>query len=643
MNTATNRLHRSFLGSLAFICATTCSTAEAIEADVVDDQVLAPYVVVATRTPLDLERVSPSVSYIAAAEMDQWKDRSLIDTLRRQTGLSFKLNGTPGSVTSLFVRGANSDQTGFFLDGRRLNPGFGNQFNIEALSIDNLSSVQILRGASSVNYGSSGIGGVVNLQTQSSIGEAGYRGAIGAELGSHQYARAAVATTVSTKAWGVGLGVSTLTTDNDRVNDAYQHDSLNARFDYKISEDLYFELIAMYTNADKEVAGPQSRPTNQDHQNNQNWLISPGFQYTTDLLSVHAFYSRTSATIENDIEDYLGSIYGTKAEVESDEVNLQADYRLTDELLLTAGAVYRNDYAYDRNLNAYSSDLPVDQYTNNAGQAGVWSQVLSRMSEVFEIRGSARFDTYTDYDDSINGSLEVIYHHLDMNGSLFAKIASSYSPPSALDLAYDENLDSNNNPNNTTLNPEESMSYEFGIRQTLLNDALEYSVVLFHNDIDDLIVYESYDDGNYNYWSDTYNVGEATTQGIELMLQYAVSAQFNLGINYTYLTAEDDDLDQRLAYRPRHLLQLTAMYQPVEFVTLGMSGIGHYDRERNIYQSPNEDVEDFFVIDLFVDWVVSDQLTLFGRVDNILDEHYASTYGYPALGMTGYVGARLSF
>ncbi|MGK0177091.1 MAG: vitamin B12 transporter, partial [Lentimonas sp.] len=121
---------------------------------------LPPYVAVVTRTPLPLDKVSPSVSYISEAEMIQNQDRSIVDVLARQPGVIINTSGTKGGLSSLFMRGTNSDHTGFFLDGRRLNPGFSNQFDLEFLSIDNLSSVEVQRGASSVNYGSAGIGGV---------------------------------------------------------------------------------------------------------------------------------------------------------------------------------------------------------------------------------------------------------------------------------------------------------------------------------------------------------------------------------------------------------------------------------------------------------------------------------------------------
>ena len=136
----------------------------------VDPEVLPDYVVVSTRTSLPLDRVSPSVCYISAGVMEFWQDRRVIDALKRETGVALRSNGAPGSATSLFLRGTESNHTGFFLDGRRLNPTTSGQYDLESLFLNNLGSVQLQKGSSSVNYGSHGIGGVVDLRTEDTFG-----------------------------------------------------------------------------------------------------------------------------------------------------------------------------------------------------------------------------------------------------------------------------------------------------------------------------------------------------------------------------------------------------------------------------------------------------------------------------------------
>jgi outer membrane cobalamin receptor len=183
----------------------------------------------------------------------------------------------------------------------------------------------------------------------------------------------------------------------------------------------------------------------------------------------------------------------------------------------------------------------------------------------------------------------------------------------------------------------------------LLDGKLEWSAVLFRSDITDLITYVSLYDPNGpsvsddEYGSDTFNIDEATTEGVEFETSYAFNQKVNLGLGYTYLTAKNETTDERLAQRPRHLVTGSVVYQASDSLSFGADVLGQFDRERGVFSSSNEDIEDYFVVNAVTNWRVNDELSLFVRVDNLLDEDYAPILGYPALGRAGYIGARYSF
>jgi vitamin B12 transporter len=647
MNKQTNTLRRASLLSLAITCATTSLVAEEIEADAAAaSEELVPYVVVATRTPLGLDRVSPSVSYIGGEEIEFWQDRSLTDVLLREAGMVVVASGAKGAQTSLFTRGTNSDHTAFFLDGRRLNAGFGNQYNLENLSVSNLSSVQIQKGASSVNYGSSGIGGVVDLRSRSAFDSDGANSSVGAEFGSNDYIGGSANTSFTQGDLGVTVSGSAIDTDNERKNDHYRHETVSSRVDYLLTDTLSLEFVGQYDDAEKELPGSTANPTPYDEQESENWLVSPGIRYATDELTVHLFYSYSENRVDldqvktayddfwNNLGDYPVSNY---SKVESDEVNLQADYSVTDDLLLTSGVVYRNDQVTNSNLNTYKPLDDAIPYDEGFEQVGMFAQALWIIGDL-ELRGGVRYDDYSDFDDQMTGNFETIYTFSDWNLSLFAKVASSYAPPSAADLAFDY-ADAG-----TDLDPEKSDSYEIGFRHELCDGDLKWSVLYFHNDIDDLIGYEAIEVAPWVYEYDSVNIGSATTEGVEVSAAYALTQKLDLSVGYTYLTATNDDDDIRLVRRPRHMLQLSADYQFTDTLRAGIQSVGYFDREDiDAVSYAQIDQEDSFVVNLVADWQVTDQLTVFARAENLLDESYEPANGYPALGATGYIGARLSF
>lgn len=606
---------------------------------------LAPYVVVATRTPLGLDRVSPSVDYISQIEMEGWQDRDLVDVLEKQPGMVLISSGATGAQTSLFTRGTESNHTAFFLDGRRLNSGFGNQYDLELLSIGNLGSVQVQRGASSVNYGSSGIGGAIDLRTQSALDNETPAGSLEAEVGANGYRRGAFSTSVASGDLGVSLAGSALSTDNERANDEYESRSINSRFDYRLSDSLSLELLGQYSESEKGLPGAITNPKLNDEQEVENWLISPGLRYATDELSAHLFYSHTNSQtglnqIRSSFDDfwnYLGDFSASNViELDSDEVSLQVDYSVTDDLLISGGLIYRKDEATNSNLEFDPLD-PAIPYAEEFEQYGAYAQAMWLIGDL-ELRGGLRYDDYSEFDSETTGSVEVLYHFSDYGSTVFAKFATSYAPPGAADIAFDvAGFD-------TPLSAEQSRSYELGFRQTLLEGDLVWSILGFKNQIDDMLGYNAIEVAPFTYEYDTINVKSAKTEGVEFEANYAVTKKVDVSLGYTYLTAVDEDSDTRLSRRPRHMLQIGVDYQVTDDLHAGLQAIGHFDREDidPVFYSQG-DHEDFFVVRLVVDWAVSENVVLFGRVENLLDESYEPAAGFPALGRAGYIGARYTF
>lgn len=612
---------------------------------------LDPTVVVSTRTPLSLERVSPSVSWIPAEGIEAWQDQTLTDTLRRQPGMILWDNGSIGSASSLSIRGNESNHNSYFIDGRRLNPGFGNDYDLGFLGSLNAGSVEIQRGPSSVQYGSSNIGGVIDTRLRSGLDLTEPEGSVFVEGGSNDFRQASFQSRLGNESIGFSLSTLALSTDNERPHDAFESASLSSRLDYRINDLLQLELVALGFDNEKELPGSALRPSPFDTQDTRNWLLSPGIRYLSDELSVHLFYSRSERRSDNfritagfdPMFVYVGDFpLLNHIETISDEINLQIDWSLPGNSLLTLGTVWRNDLI-DNSNTSFNSLGPVTPYHESFQQLGLFAQLLWMLGEDTELRAGLRHDDYSDYDNEITGNLMLIHHFRDSGTSLFAKAATAYAPPSPVDLAYDSIP-------TTPLNAERSRSYELGVDQELIDDALSASVVVFHNEIDDLLSYEP-------LTFDTFNIEEATTQGIEAALRWQASEQWQLGLAYTYLRAVSDRLDDPrtaafgdpakdvpLARRPRHLVQFDATYEFHEDFLLGLQAVGQFKREdidsATIVQG---EAEDFVVLRLVGSWQITEDWTLTGRIENLLDESYSSSADYPALGRTVYVGAKMEF
>ena len=589
----------------------TATTADAIR--------LRPYLVVATRTPLGLDRVSPSVSYISDEEMELWQDRGLFKTLTRQSGVAVAQNGTAGSVGSFFVRGTESRHTAFLLDGRRLNPGLSNLFAFEHLSVNNLASVQLQKGASSVNYGSSGIGGVVDLRTRSGF-DAADAGHVEGEIGSNEYRRGSGGLALAMDRWAVSFEASAMSTENERDNDAYERFASTQRIDYRLTDVLSFELVSHYVDAEKEAPGRTSSPSSFAYGETKNWLVSPGIRYATDKLSVHFFYSRSEFDREG-VDDFLNLPFPFESSVVADELGMQVDFTVSKSILLTAGANYRND-------EPWTSTRP--GFDTHFEQIGGYLQAIIQVNDALELRGGLRGDHFSRYDDALTGRVEAIYSIGSIRTDLFAKVANSYSPPTAQDVIFDDEP-------STSVDPEESVSYELGLRKNFEDKGLEIEMVYFRNDIDDLIIFE-FDSSTFT--NDGFNEDEALTEGIEAGFTYEPLAK-NLSIwgSYTYLTAENESAGERLAKRPRHTIQAGVEFEASEELSLGLHATSYIDR----VGFGGATLDDFVLVGLVGEWELTGAVNVFARVDNLFDKEYELAAGFPALGRAGYVGARFEF
>ena len=152
-------------------CATGQTAGSAAPATRLD-----PVVVTASRTAQSLQDALPATSVITRADIEDSQAPDLATLLRGQAGIDVAQSGGIGSQTSLFVRGANSNQVLVLIDGLRVNAVGSGAASVAHLMVDQIDHVEIVRGNVSSLYGSEAIGGVIQIFTRGGADTSGSAG-----------------------------------------------------------------------------------------------------------------------------------------------------------------------------------------------------------------------------------------------------------------------------------------------------------------------------------------------------------------------------------------------------------------------------------------------------------------------------------
>ena len=126
--------------------------------------------VTAARMPQPVATLVADVTVIGAEDIARAGAQSVAELLARIPGIEIATNGGPGSTTSIFLRGANRGHTLVLIDGMRVGASTDGATALEAIPLEQVDHIEILRGPASSLYGADAIGGVIQIFTRKGEG-----------------------------------------------------------------------------------------------------------------------------------------------------------------------------------------------------------------------------------------------------------------------------------------------------------------------------------------------------------------------------------------------------------------------------------------------------------------------------------------
>src|SRR4051812_5850727 len=199
--------------------------------------------VTATRTEAPTSQVGASATIFTAEDIERRQTPLVADLLRSSQGAMVIRSGGPGSVTSLFVRGGESDYNKVLLGGVPLNEPGGN-FYFNHLTTENLERVEILRGAYSSLFGSDAMASVVQLFTKRPDALS-RQPRVSAQLDGGTYSTLHMSTALSGAAgrFDYSLGAARFSTDNRVPNSALANTTLSTNLGVSLGKTATLRFV----------------------------------------------------------------------------------------------------------------------------------------------------------------------------------------------------------------------------------------------------------------------------------------------------------------------------------------------------------------------------------------------------------------
>lgn len=581
-------------------------------------------VVTATRTPEAVTTVGSLVDSLSAAELARRQVSSLKDALGGIPGAPAFASGAPGSTTSLFLRGANSNQSLFLVDGVRFNdPNTDYLVWLGGACIGACDNLEVAHGPQSTLYGGEAVGGVVSLRAQRGAGPR--QAAVTVEAGAFGTIQGALRAQAGDADTAWNFSAAGGRTDNDRPNNAFTSATYALRLDRRISDAV--AVGATWRGFNGDYGSPGTRftndPDNSERESNQ--LATAFAEF------VHAPGVTSRAVLGGQARRYVSDspgAFGTSVTVVKNRravLDWQTTWARSGDHALTAGLTSEANHT----RNTGFGDIDRRQRLVAVFVQDRWSPV-----DNLYFTAGLRSDDHDTFGRATTGRVTAAWLRRDGRLKARASYGTAFRAPSFLDL-YGQSSFYVGNPD---LAPEKAHGWDLGFDAYLPGDRGVLNATLFDTRFRDLVVFD------FGVFPGTVrNVEEARTRGVELAGRLRLAGGIEARLSYTYLEATNETQGTRLLRRPRHSGSVD-LWREFGAFDAG-AGLAAVAGRRDVHASTfaTIDGEDYAVARVYGSWRVGERLVVRARIENLLDEQYEEVHGYPLPGVGAYAGIEWRF
>ena len=586
-----------------------------------------------------------SVDSISSEEVRERNEPFAMDLLRYMPGTAFNQSGTAGGVTSLFLRGGNSNMTLVEIDGVPVN-SFGGAFDFAHLPSEAVERIDVVRGAQSAVYGSYANTGAIDIVTRQP-GSAPQLDLL-AEGGSHSERRFGVTGSGTLAGFGLLASASRFDTDGEVRNGDYRNEDILVHASRNFGRHR-ISLHGFFDSNEVGQPGPWgSDPKGTFHGINtisrgKNNFSEYGAHYEADLSArIREELNGSFFLYNSGFRSAFGFSFNKdlRGQGESRTVVRVSAHDIASIGVTVGREQVKNSFITDAGFSTFPLERnEVSLYAENRYDIGHLFLSTGVRAEFFRtpsIPSDGFSRPFFPASDISRVNPKVAASYTAGQTRMHASFGMGVRPPSGFELAF---------TNNPVLKPERTRSVDAGVEQKLLGGMLLLDGTYFYNRFYDLIVTLGGSLTSLSHYKSA-NLANSQAQGAEFSARLRPARWVMVSGSYTLLETRILSLDgsagqaplpfavgQQLTRRPEHSGNVVATFTRGK-ITANVNG---YFRGRTLYEEPSLGATNglfwnhgFSNVGINVNYTLGRGVTAYGNLRNALNRSYEEVYGFPS-------------
>ena len=580
-------------------------------------------------------------SVINRDQLDTLPNGTLTDALIQEHGIEALNYGGPATTSSINIRGTNSNQSLILIDGLRINSATNGGAPLNAIPLNSIERIEIVRGTSSSLYGADALGGVVNIITRGES-DRPLSAYVNAGLGSYGTTQYDAGFSGAADGWtyslfggyGQSAGITATKPTNyyyDPSQNSYYRSNLGGTLGYtwKPGQTITVQSYESTVNSGYANGAPyfnnrgiQNLSTNMVSSKNvlsEIWTSTLRAGFTTDQYQTISAGSDLVPTNPTDGRQHI--------DTHQSQYLWQNDLKLSETQLITLG-YERLDQSVDGNLSDGGYPQPsfvnyqqTSRFTNSLFgiYRGTWG--------AHSVQASVRNDSNSQYGNFLTGGL--IYGlSLTPQWRITVGANTGFRAPNFNELYWPITSFYMGNP---LLQPEKSRNIEVGLKYS--TEQTQLSLVAYRNAISNLIVNQPVlPDDPYSPYAPS-NIGQALLQGVSLFGSYRFNSSTRVRGSVNWLDPRNAETGALLPQRAQQVAKV-AVDQAVGAARLTAEW---YASSERIDSMTGGTLGGYSLLNFVGSYPIYSNAEVQVRWNNVLNKQYTLVEGYNTMGSNVFV------